>query len=125
MDYIFHWIQMSAFLGVFYIFLRKIVHGASRLFFKLYLCICALLAYCRGFDEMSNKGYWVTVSKSSTDKLTYKFEVHTFNTSVCGKPVCSKCGLMLLKNPFTDWANKMGCQNDLHPQYKRWTGKRK
>jgi hypothetical protein len=32
-------------------------------------------------------------------------------------PVCRKCGLIYLNNPFSQWAVRMGCNNDQHPQY--------
>lgn len=31
--------------------------------------------------------------------------------------VCRKCGLIYLKNEFTDWCIKKGCNNEDHPDY--------
>lgn len=32
-------------------------------------------------------------------------------------PVCKKCGLVYLKNQFTAWCIKMGCNNEDHSDY--------
>jgi hypothetical protein len=32
--------------------------------------------------------------------------------------VCKKCGLIYLKNDFTQWCIRMGCNNEDHPNYK-------
>lgn len=51
-------------------------------------------------------------------KEPYKLVHHSFNRQVCGKQVCSNCGLMALNNDFTKWCIDKGCNADLHPQYK-------
>jgi hypothetical protein len=34
-------------------------------------------------------------------------------------PVCVYCGLVYLRNPFTAWAIKKGCNNADHPEFPR------
>ena len=50
----------------------------------------------------------------------YKYEAHSpkkrKNTAY---PVCEKCGLIYLKNPFTEWGIRMGCNNNDHPDYEK------
>lgn len=58
---------------------------------------------------------------------SYKHEGHSFQfMSRIGKQVCSNCGLVMLRNKFTDWSIRMGCLSELHPEYanarKRYTG---
>ncbi len=38
-------------------------------------------------------------------------EQHNFNWTLAGisKPICSKCGLVRLNNPFTLWCVQHGC----------------
>lgn len=45
-----------------------------------------------------------------------------FNSRV-GKSVCDNCGLVGLRNTFTDWSIKMGCLSHLHPSYKNMSSK--
>jgi hypothetical protein len=33
-------------------------------------------------------------------------------------PMCQVCGLLRLRNAATEWAVRMGCDNDEHPQYR-------
>ncbi len=54
----------------------------------------------------------------------YRFEAHSF------KPMkrlpwqrCVHCGLLTLKNEFTQWAIRMGCNNEDHPQHAQWLRK--
>lgn len=47
----------------------------------------------------------------------YKFEHHSWNSKIGHWPVCQKCGLIMMKNAFSDWAVRMGCNNRDHPQY--------
>lgn len=61
---------------------------------------------------------WVTVRPDEIKKDKYKMVPHSFTKKVCGKDVCSNCGLMRLNNRLTQWCVKMGCENDLHPAYK-------
>lgn len=35
-----------------------------------------------------------------------------------GRKRCAKCGLLALNNKFSQWCVKMGCDHDLHPNYK-------
>lgn len=66
---------------------------------------------------------WVTKSYNEvfgkeSSKEAYKLIGHsmTFNKRV-GKMVCSNCGLVGLRNEFTDWSMKVGCMSTEHPQY--------
>lgn len=50
----------------------------------------------------------------------YRLEPHNFGPSgVKNFPwnICKYCGLVLLRNAFTEWCRKMGCNNKDHPQY--------
>lgn len=49
---------------------------------------------------------------------SYKLVGHQweFNKGV-GKQVCKGCGLLALRNDFTDWSVRMGCLSYLHPSY--------
>ena len=61
---------------------------------------------------------WITVRPDEIRVPKYTMVPHTFKSKISGKDVCSNCGLMRLNNPFTKWAVRMGCENDLHPAYK-------
>lgn len=50
-------------------------------------------------------------------KEPYKFEPHNPKGKIVGKDYCVKCGLLYLRNEFTQWAIKMGCNNEDHPQH--------
>ena len=54
-------------------------------------------------------------------KETYKFEAHKPRqlTKRITVPVCQYCGLVYLKNKFTQWCIRMGCRHELHRDYKR------
>ncbi len=49
---------------------------------------------------------------------SYKLQEHSFSKRIMGKAYCSRCGLIALRNPFTQWAIRMGCNSSLHPNYK-------
>jgi len=50
----------------------------------------------------------------------YKFEAHHFEKRKRIQwQVCSKCGLIALRNDFTRWAIKKGCNNEDHPEFAR------
>jgi hypothetical protein len=52
-------------------------------------------------------------------KEPYKYEAHSWEyLKVIGRNICSNCGLVRLKNEFTEWCVKMGCNNSDHPGYK-------
>jgi hypothetical protein len=52
------------------------------------------------------------------NKESYKMIGHSFVlSSRIGKSVCSNCGLVALRNEFTDWSIRMGCLSADHPQY--------
>lgn len=49
---------------------------------------------------------------------SYKLVPHSFSfISRVGKSVCSRCGLVYLKNDFSEWSVKMGCNSSDHPSY--------
>ena len=52
-------------------------------------------------------------------KEPYKFVSHSFTKTIVGKKYCSRCGLMALNNPFTEWAIDKGCNNSDHPNYQQ------
>lgn len=60
---------------------------------------------------------WVTISNVPVIPK-YKMVAHSWTKRMAGKPMCSTCGLIKLKNPFTMWAVVKGCENDLHPAHK-------
>lgn len=47
----------------------------------------------------------------------YKMEAHNWGHKIGHWPVCQKCGLIMMKNDFSDWAVRIGCFNRLHPSY--------
>jgi len=49
----------------------------------------------------------------------YKHQAHSFNKKAAGKPYCSRCGLVALRNKFTQWSITKGCLSELHPDYPR------
>lgn len=50
----------------------------------------------------------------------YKLEHHSFTGwRICNWQVCTKCGLMRLKNPLTDEAIRLGCNHTDHPNWKQ------
>ena len=53
----------------------------------------------------------------------YKMKDHNFKLTICGKRYCSGCGLVALRNTFTQWAVNKGCLHDLHPDFKRQCAK--
>lgn len=48
----------------------------------------------------------------------YSFQPHSFNQKTYHWPMCSRCGLVRLKNQLTEWCVVKGCLFDLHPAYK-------
>lgn len=74
---------------------------------------------------MSKGGKWVTDNslKGLADKFSYKYEAHA-PTKVKFMPwlMCKHCGLVYLRNEFTNWAIKKGCLNHYHPGRKRFVG---
>jgi hypothetical protein len=52
------------------------------------------------------------------DTMAYLFEHHhPGKLKSIPWPVCEKCGLVYLRNPFTEWSIKNGCNSKEHPQY--------
>lgn len=52
---------------------------------------------------------WTKLGGKAANKLPWQF--------------CQKCGLVRLRNPFSEWASKMGCNNEDHPQHEVWRRK--
>lgn len=63
------------------------------------------------------KGQWVTV-QIEDEEISYKYEAHSIiplkNTPWL---YCKYCGLLVLKNKFSQWCYRMGCLNEYHNQY--------
>lgn len=56
--------------------------------------------------------------KEQGKPLPYKMVGHTFRPlRGTGKHYCRSCGLVALRNPFTDWCIHKGCNSENHPQY--------
>jgi hypothetical protein len=52
-------------------------------------------------------------------RQAYKLEGHTFvQPRRMGKPLCKRCGLVLLRNPLTAWCDDKGCHFSDHPGYR-------
>lgn len=51
----------------------------------------------------------------------YKLEHHNFNMKLRGTAYqyCCKCGLVAMKNDFSQWHQRMGCNAHDHPNYER------
>lgn len=51
-------------------------------------------------------------------KESYKLINHSFEfNSRIGKSVCKSCGLIYLKNEFSEWSVRMGCMSSDHSSY--------
>jgi hypothetical protein len=51
-------------------------------------------------------------------KEPYKMVGHSFDFNKrIGKQVCKSCGLVNLRNNFTEWSIRMGCMSSDHPSY--------
>ncbi|MCI0558693.1 MAG: hypothetical protein MN733_09370 [Nitrososphaera sp.] len=59
-------------------------------------------------------------------KEAYKFEPHNMKGKISSWTYCNRCGLIALRNFFSDWAIRMGCNNEDHPLFaikrKQFTG---
>jgi hypothetical protein len=68
---------------------------------------------------MAKGGYWVP-THIEDKKITYSFEHHS-PIPLKGNPFlyCRYCGLVYLKNEFTRWCIKKGCNHEYHPQFKQ------
>lgn len=54
----------------------------------------------------------------------YKMEAHNFTMAV-GRTAyrgCWNCGLIAMKNEFSQWAIRMGCNHKDHPSYESKRG---
>lgn len=56
----------------------------------------------------------------ASEKFEYTLEAHSpqRSKSIPFALVCKHCGLIYLKNDFTRWAIRMGCNNRYHPDLK-------
>lgn len=51
----------------------------------------------------------------------YEYESHHWKRMKgIGYDRCIRCGLLALKNPFSQWCIKMGCDHTAHPRYPWW-----
>jgi hypothetical protein len=65
------------------------------------------------------KGCWVPVQAHELGTIEpYRLQHHSFTGTAAGKPFCVTCGLLLLRNPLTDWCVRKGCYADDHPGWK-------
>lgn len=76
---------------------------------------------------MNQQQLYETVFGEKMEKETYKVVPHNMKGRVGGrgkkmeggKPYCLKCGLVALNNEYSQWALKVGCLSELHPDNKR------
>ncbi len=53
------------------------------------------------------------------ETVKYVYEPHSWgNLKGITWAICKYCGLLRLKNEFSEWCAKMGCNASDHPQYK-------
>jgi hypothetical protein len=66
------------------------------------------------------KGNWITVSNDFDHEIKYKFESHS-PRKIKGIPwfVCNSCGLVYLRNKFTNWSIRVGCYSEYHVEYNK------
>ena len=66
-------------------------------------------------------GKWVTYKGDPNETIRYTYEAHTFVKMYRSLPwlVCKHCGLLLLRNDFTQWCVSKGCLHEYHPGYKK------
>jgi len=50
-------------------------------------------------------------------KEPYKYEPHNFSRKILNYQYCVYCGLVTLKNKFTEWGIEQGCNYREHPSY--------
>ena len=55
----------------------------------------------------------------AVEKEPFKLVAHNFNFHATGTAYkyCVYCGLVAMKNEFSQWAIKQGCMNKDHPSY--------
>jgi hypothetical protein len=66
---------------------------------------------------MKNSVLYETLFGEKYTKEKYKLEPHNFSGTICGKPYCVRCGLIAMRNEFTQWSIDKGCLSEYHPQY--------
>lgn len=52
------------------------------------------------------------------EEVSYSMQEHSFTAKSAHWSTCSRCGLVRLKNPLTEWCVKKGCYYDEHPSFK-------
>lgn len=53
------------------------------------------------------------------EERKYSYIGHSFSPLVgTGKSFCTSCGLIALRNKFSDWCIEKGCLYDAHPSFK-------
>lgn len=52
-----------------------------------------------------------------TKKEVFKHEPHNFSKKMLNYQYCVHCGLVTLKNKFTEWSIQQGCNYRDHPSY--------
>lgn len=54
----------------------------------------------------------------------YEYDAHKWvKCAMVGRERCVKCGLLALRNTFTQWCIRVGCDNTSHPRYKYERGR--
>lgn len=68
-------------------------------------------------------GHWVP-AQIDDEEITYSYEKHA-PVPLKGNPYlyCKYCGLVYLKNDFTKWCIRMGCNNSYHPLFNKMRNK--
>lgn len=52
--------------------------------------------------------------------MSYTMEPHRWKPMKgISRDRCVKCGLLALRNKFSEWCARMGCEHAEHPAYKR------
>ncbi len=76
---------------------------------------------------MVKGGGWRTISFNEiSDEEKYTFENHTpIKYKNFPWLVCKHCGLVYLRNRFSQWAVRMGCNNRYHPNHKKIRNERR
>lgn len=72
---------------------------------------------------MGKGGNWVP-AQIEDKEIKYTYEAHSpvfLKEASCY--YCRYCGLVYLKNKFTKWCIRMGCNHNYHPQYKKMRNK--
>jgi len=69
---------------------------------------------------------WQLINSAELNKAeVYKMEAHNAGM-IKGIPwqVCKKCGLVYLRNDISKLAIRLGCNHELHQEFKQWHKKK-